>query len=168
MRWNAYKLLTTNEKIPEVKTRKKRENKECSFQIKLVNFFYPFGLPLLKIGNEGYYTKDGKPDKIRGKIQKMMGLIPGAPDLILLMPNKQYPAFLIELKDKGKKLSKTQKIFLEWMETFGFKTGCYDNLLDAQTAILEYINGVQYQKMPIELIAGKNPINDDDDFLRRA
>lgn len=157
MRWklNPYELLTTNDKIPEVKERKKRKHSECSLQIKVIGFFKDFGLPLLKIGNEG------KRSRIQGAIQKMMGLIPGAPDLILLMPNREYHGFLIELKDKGKKLSRTQKIFLDWIATFGFKTGCYDNLLDAQTAILEYINGLQYEKMPLELIQGKNPINDD-------
>lgn len=157
---NPYELLTTNEKIPEVKERKKRKNAECSMQIKLITFFRKFGLPLIKIGNEGKYSR------IHGAIQKMMGLMPGAPDLLLLMPNGKYNAFVIELKDKGKKLSRTQKIFHEWISTFGTKTGCYDNLLDAQTAILDYINGVKYQKMPIELIAGKSAINDDDDFLR--
>lgn len=112
-----------------------KRNVEAGIQMKLVQWMWDHGLPVLSIPNEGD----------RGSIAthrlKQMGMWPGAADLFLARPRGGYAGYWIELKVPGKKPRPNQAAFLARMSLEGYKAEYFDNLADAQQSIIDYIAG---------------------------
>lgn len=74
--------------------------------------------------------------------QRWMGLIPGAPDFVIIAPNL---TIFLELKVGKGKLSKSQKIFKKWCDLVKIPYFvCYD-FDQAQTIITEFMDQYVYE-----------------------
>lgn len=91
---------------------------------------------LLHIGNER------KSSPYVGKIMKDLGVMAGASDLFLAVPNGRYAGYFIELKSLGKKPTKIQSEFLAKMKKIGYCTDWFDNWEKAWDSIENYLQGI--------------------------
>ena len=127
--------------------------------VKWFNLQYPQyrGL-LVHIPNEGRRTIkviNGRPVCIGGAKLKAEGLVKGASDLVLFVPNKDYHALCLETKvelfnySTGKeKKTKTyqspeQKEWQALVESQGYRYEVYRNIDEFRKIVLEYLDSKQ-------------------------
>ena len=127
--------------------------------VKWFNLQYPQyrGL-LVHIPNEGRRTIkviNGKPVCIGGAKLKAEGLVKGAADLVLFVPNKYFHALCLETKvelfdySSGKeKKTKTyqspeQKEWQALVESQGYRYEVYRNIDEFRKIVLEYLDSKQ-------------------------
>jgi hypothetical protein len=95
------------------------KGEENKLQVAIINAFgymFPkYVKNLIHVPNGGYRTP------IEGRIFKAMGVRAGVPDLLLLLPNKQFPFMGIELKTAKGRQSDTQKEYQQIFERAGAK-----------------------------------------------
>ena len=127
--------------------------------VKWFNLQYPQyrGL-LVHIPNEGRRTIkviNGRPVCVGGAKLKAEGLVKGASDLVLFVPNKDYHALCLETKisrvilnDKSKRVQKTyqsteQKDWQALVESQGYRYEVYRNIDEFRNIVLEYLDSKQ-------------------------
>lgn len=107
------------QKLQSEPSRKPSSNDEHRLQCACVQWFrivYPtLAQNLFAVPN------GGRRDRITGARLKAEGVTAGVADLILLLPNTQYHALLIEMKTTKGTQQKTQKQWQEHIEKFGYK-----------------------------------------------
>jgi len=82
----------------------------------------------------------GKRDIATAKALKDEGVVPGAPDLVLFISNREHPALCIEMKTKKGRQSESQKEWQEAAEKNGLKYAVIRDLFSFIKLINEYIN----------------------------
>lgn len=90
---------------------------------------------VLHIANEGKRTKRF------GHELKLMGLRPGAFDILVTMQRHGYPGMWLELKSKFGKLSESQKQFRKDMESQGYYCDVAYSIDAALDVLKWYIEG---------------------------
>lgn len=80
----------------------------------------------------------GSRNKIEASKLKKTGLLPGIPDLIILMPNKEI-IFLEMKRQKGGSLSPNQKVIIKLIENLGFTVLIGYGFLDAKEKFENYL-----------------------------
>ncbi len=92
-------------------------HKESNLQIQCVEWFrlqYPSLKKLLFAVPNGSFLQGGKVKRaIQGKRLKKEGVVEGVSDLILAVPNKDYPVLFIEMKTEKGRQTENQKDFEE-------------------------------------------------------
>lgn len=91
---------------------------------------------------------DGKSSAISGKIKNLLGRKKGASDLFLILPNKKYHGFFIEMKkfyslNSRKRITEVreeQKIFLKKRREKGYAGDVAFGFLECIDLLNEYIN----------------------------
>ncbi len=137
--WEAYKALYSDHQIElpvTVTTAKKtaiKPAKEAVGQIKLVNWAWGAGLFLMSIPNSGKRTA------WQGAKEKAMGLMVGASDLFLAMPNHVSHGYFIEMKRKGRKPTESQIEFISRARSLGYCADWFDDWERARQAIIAYL-----------------------------
>lgn len=123
------------------------EHQEQCLVISWFEMQYPkFSELLIAIPNGGWRGWS------QGRRFKAEGVRAGAPDLILAIPNGQYPGFFIEMKTTSKhsKPSKNQIHMLGMLKSVGYKTAvCYGSE-EAIHLIDNYMQRVNYDSLPIK------------------
>lgn len=84
----------------------------------------------------------GKRNLIEAAKFKEMGVRAGFPDLILLVPNKQYPFMGIELKTAKGRLSEHQKEYQKEFERIGAKYVICHSVSEFMQEIEEYLKDI--------------------------
>ena len=100
----------------------------------LVQWARLMGLLLISIPN------GSKRSLALGKHEVAMGLLAGASDLFLAMPNRDYHGYWIELKVPGKHPTGNQYTFMEKVRNNGYKAEWFSDWLEAKKSIEEYLN----------------------------
>lgn len=118
---------------------------ETQEQISLITWARKLSIPIFSIPNQR------RSSDINGKILKMSGLIAGACDLFLSVPNKSYSGFFIEMKKKGFEPSHKQHAFMNLMRENGYKAEWYDDWEKARDSIIDYLDGVKFTKILFDL-----------------
>lgn len=86
-----------------------------------------------------HFANGGYRNKAEAAKLKAMGVLAGASDLWISIPNKSYHGFYIELKIDNKKLSVDQKEFIEAQRKLGYKAEAFWNWEDAKKEIEKYL-----------------------------
>lgn len=81
----------------------------------------------------------GRRDKTTAAKLKAEGVLAGVADLILLIPNGQFHALLIEMKTRTGTQQATQKEWQRCIETYGYKYVVCRSLEDFQNEINNYL-----------------------------
>lgn len=71
---------------------------------------------------------------------KEEGVVPGIPDLFLMLPVNQYHGLFIEMKAKSGKVSKPQKDFLALANSLNYKAVVCYGFDDAKMMIEKYLH----------------------------
>lgn len=106
---------------------------ESLIQQKIVSWARNMGLPLISIPNHGKRSAWG------GQREVMMGLTKGVSDLFLARPKNGKGGMWIELKSRGRVPTFEQTEWLYHMRDEGYEIGWFDNVADAQEAIIRYL-----------------------------
>lgn len=77
---------------------------------------------------------------IQGRIQKLMGYMPGTLDIFIPEPREPYYGLFIELKAAKGKVSPEQKQMREWLEGKGYYTAICFSCDEAIEVTTRYLN----------------------------
>ena len=97
--------------------------------------YFELALNLIAIPN------GGRRNKITAAIMKGEGVVPGAADLVLFYPSKEYHGLCIEMKTPVGRQSDTQKDWMRAVEMAGYKYVICRSLEDFMWQVNTYING---------------------------
>ena len=127
--------------------------------VKWFNLQYPQYRGLrVRVPSEGRRTIkviNGRPVCIGGAKLKAEGLVKGASDLVLFVPNKDYHALCLETKikrvilnDNSKRVQKTyqapeQREWQALVESQGYRYEVYRNIDEFRKIVLEYMDSKQ-------------------------
>jgi len=116
---------------------KKQNNEESAMQISFVKWFrltYPQYSKLL-----AHIPNEGKRSPRTGANLKKLGMLPGWPDIQLMIPKSTFSGLFIEMKVKGGKVSpKQEEILLELRKVGYFALVVWD-LERAKQVVIEYL-----------------------------
>lgn len=128
--------------MANAKTRKRPTYREDRLQIDCKYWFdcqYPqYRLLLHHSPNEGLLMKHDRD----GAKRKAMGMRPGFPDFIFLMPNRQYPYLAMELKSEKGRQSDHQKEYQQAVENAGGRYRVIRSLDEFMREINGYLNNL--------------------------
>lgn len=128
--------------MANAKTRKRPTYREDRLQIDCKYWFdcqYPqYRLLLHHSPNEGLLMKHDRD----GAKRKAMGMRPGFPDFIFLMPNRQYPYLAMELKSEKGRQSDHQKEYQQAVENAGGRYMVIRSLDEFMREINGYLNNL--------------------------
>ena len=120
-----------------VKQRRHPREEEHRLQVACVNWYRlqhrKYADSLIAVPN------GGKRDKTTAKKMKAEGQLAGVADLILLVPNTNYHALLIELKTPKGRQSQSQRAWQMTAERHGYKYVVCRSLDDFITTIKDYL-----------------------------
>ena len=68
----------------------------------------------------------------------LLGVLPGVPDLLIMVPNKEHPGLIIELKAGKNGLTDCQKTILGDLDKVGYRTAACWSLEEAQMIVRDY------------------------------
>ena len=123
---------------PQRHIRRTHSNPEGRIQAECVQWLwnnYPETRGLyIHIPNEG-----NRRSKIDGSVRKSLGIISGAPDTFLFIPSKGYHGLAIEFKTLRGRQSKSQQLFEERLESFGYKYVIVKSLSEFIETIKSYL-----------------------------
>lgn len=138
----ADNVLEQMRSMANAKTRKRPTYREDRLQIDCKYWFdcqYPqYRLLLHHSPNEGLLMKHDRD----GAKRKAMGMRPGFPDFIFLMPNRQYPYLAMELKSEKGRQSDHQKEYQQAVENAGGRYRVIRSLDEFMTEINGYLNNL--------------------------
>lgn len=138
----ADNVLDQMRTMANAKTRKRPTYREDRLQIACKYWFdcqYPqYRLLLHHSPNEGLLMKHDRD----GAKRKAMGMRPGFPDFIFLMPNRQYPYLAMELKSEKGRQSDHQKEYQQAVENAGGRYRVIRSLDEFMTEINGYLNNL--------------------------
>ena len=130
--WMAYVDLKASGRL-KAKRKPPTYTGEAGIQTKVVEWARMEGLFLFSIPNQGERTMWGSMK------EKAMGLLPGACDLFLSMPNGRYHGFYIEMKSPKQKPRENQVAFMEMAKKNGYAVDWFDDADKAIQSIKEYM-----------------------------
>lgn len=84
----------------------------------------------------------GRRDKVTAAKLKAEGVVPGVSDLLLLVPNKNYHALCIEMKDVKGKQSDSQKAWQNKVEAKGYMYVICRSLDDFIRVVSDYLSNI--------------------------
>lgn len=138
----ADNVLDRMRTMANAKTRKRPTYREDRLQIDCKYWFdcqYPqYRLLLHHSPNEGLLMKHDRD----GAKRKAMGMRPGFPDFIFLMPNRQYPYLAMELKSEKGRQSDHQKEYQQAVENAGGRYMVIRSLDEFMREINGYLNNL--------------------------
>ena len=138
----ADNVLDQMRTMANAKTRKRPTYREDRLQIDCKYWFdcqYPqYRLLLHHSPNEGLLMKHDRD----GAKRKAMGMRPGFPDFIFLMPNRQYPYLAMELKSEKGRQSDHQKEYQQAVENAGGRYMVIRSLDEFIREINGYLNNL--------------------------
>lgn len=138
----ADNVLDQMRTMANAKTRKRPTYREDRLQMDCKYWFdcqYPqYRLLLHHSPNEGLLMKHDRD----GAKRKAMGMRPGFPDFIFLMPNRQYPYLAMELKSEKGRQSDHQKEYQQAVENAGGRYRVIRSLDEFMTEINGYLNNL--------------------------
>lgn len=138
----ADNVLDQMRTMANAKTRKRPTYREDRLQMNCKYWFdcqYPqYRLLLHHSPNEGLLMKHDRD----GAKRKAMGMRPGFPDFIFLMPNRQYPYLAMELKSEKGRQSDHQKEYQQAVENAGGRYRVIRSLDEFMTEINGYLNNL--------------------------
>jgi hypothetical protein len=138
----ADNVLDQMRTMANAKTRKRPTYREDRLQMDCKYWFdcqYPqYRLLLHHSPNEGLLMKHDRD----GAKRKAMGMRPGFPDFIFLMPNRQYPYLAMELKSEKGRQSDHQKEYQQAVENAGGRYRVIRSLNEFMTEIKGYLNNL--------------------------
>lgn len=138
----ADNVLEQMRAMANAKTRKRPTYREDRLQMDCKYWFdcqYPqYRLLLHHSPNEGLLMKHDRD----GAKRKAMGMRPGFPDFIFLMPNRQYPYLAMELKSEKGRQSDHQKEYQQAVENAGGRYRVIRSLDEFMTEIKGYLNNL--------------------------
>lgn len=138
----ADNVLDQMRTMANAKTRKRPTFREDRLQMNCKYWFdcqYPqYRLLLHHSPNEGLLMKHDRD----GAKRKAMGMRPGFPDFIFLMPNRQYPYLAMELKSEKGRQSDHQKEYQQAVENAGGRYRVIRSLDEFMTEINCYLNNL--------------------------
>lgn len=138
----ADNVLDQMRAMANAKTRKRPTYREDRLQMDCKYWFdcqYPqYRLLLHHSPNEGLLMKHDRD----GAKRKAMGMRPGFPDFIFLMPNRQYPYLAMELKSEKGRQSDHQKEYQQAVENAGGRYRVIRSLNEFMTEIKGYLNNL--------------------------
>lgn len=138
----ADNVLDRMRTMANAKTRKRPTYREDRLQIDCKYWFdcqYPqYRLLLHHSPNEGLLMKHDRD----GAKRKAMGMRPGFPDFIFLMPNRQYPYLAMELKSEKGRQSDHQKEYQQAVENAGGRYRVIRSLDEFMREINGYLNNL--------------------------
>lgn len=138
----ADNVLDRMRTMANAKTRKRPTYREDRLQIDCKYWFdcqYPqYRLLLHHSPNEGLLMKHDRD----GAKRKAMGMRPGFPDFIFLMPNRQYPYLAMELKSEKGRQSDHQKEYQQAVENAGGRYRVIRSLDEFMREIYGYLNNL--------------------------
>lgn len=128
----------------QTKTRRKQHDDEHRLQCAFVRWFrlqYP------KMRHNLFSVPNGgRRDAVTGAKLKEEGALPGVSDLILLKPNRQYSALLIEVKTPKGRQSEAQKDWQHKISMDGYKYIVVRSIEEAKKETEEYLSDNDYGK----------------------
>ena len=119
-------------------TRRKSSDIEHHLQAACVQWFR-LQYPKLK-HNLFAIPNGGRRDQVTGARLKLEGVLPGVADLILLKPNKQFHALLIEMKTRLGRQSEAQRQWQRLIEADGYRYVICRTTADFIRTVNEYLN----------------------------
>lgn len=138
----ADNVLDQMRAMANAKTRKRPTYREDRLQMDCKYWFdcqYPqYRLLLHHSPNEGLLMKHDRD----GAKRKAMGMRPGFPDFVFLLPNKQYPYLAMELKSEKGRQSDHQKEYQQAVENAGGRYRVIRSLDEFMTEINGYLNNL--------------------------
>lgn len=130
--WPAYGIIKTPAET-KVKRKPPTYTGEAGIQVKVVEWARMEGLFLFSIPNQGERTVWASMK------EKAMGLLPGACDLFLSVPNERFHGFYMEIKSPKQKPRENQVRFMEMARKNGYAAEWFDDADRAIEAIKEYL-----------------------------
>ncbi|UCZ75344.1 VRR-NUC domain-containing protein [Dickeya zeae] len=129
------KLETRNGKV-----RKVYHQAELEEQAALIEWANKTVIDGIKIGDYVLHIpNEGKRGPKAARDAKRLGVRAGVPDLFLALPRGEYAGLLIEMKAKGGKLTEQQGIWLNRLESAGYRAICCFDAKQAVGAINGYL-----------------------------
>ena len=83
----------------------------------------------------------GKRSPYSAELMKREGLRPGAPDMILAVPNKRYAGCFLEMKVAPNKQTDDQEKFIKYLQSVGYRASVHWSGDEAIAEITNYLQG---------------------------